>query len=138
MGFIGAGNMARSLAGGLIANGWPAARIVLSDPDASQRKAVEESLRVKTYPQNADVVARAQILVLAVKPQIMHAVATEIALAVRETRPLILSIAAGIRLPDLQRWLGAEIPLVRAMPNTAALVSAGASALCANALANER
>lgn len=130
--------MARSLAGGLIANGWPAARIVLADPEAAQRRTVEELLRVKTFAQNADVVGRAQILVLAVKPQTMPAVAAEIAPAVREMRPLVLSIAAGIRLQDLQRWLGAEIPIVRSMPNTAALVSAGASALCANAFANER
>ncbi len=130
--------MARSLAGGLIANGWPAARIVLSDPDPSQRKTVEERLKVKTYARNADVVERAQILVLAVKPQAMRAVAAEIAPIVRQTRPLVISIAAGIRVSDLERWLSATVPLVRAMPNTAALVGSGASGLYANPLVNER
>jgi pyrroline-5-carboxylate reductase len=138
VGFIGAGNMARSLAGGLIANGWPAARIILSDPDASQRAVVEERLKVKTYPRNGDVAARAQILVLAVKPQTMRAVATEFAPAVRTARPLIVSIAAGIRLGDLARWLDADVALVRAMPNTPALVGAGVSGLYANARTNER
>src|SRR5258706_8005104 len=138
VGFIGAGNMARSLAGGLIANGWPPARIVLSDPDPSQRDTAEERLKVKTYIRNADVVSQAQILVLAVKPQVMHAVATEIAPIVRETRPLVISIAAGIRVSDLERWLSARVPLVRAMPNMAALVGSGASGPFANSLANER
>lgn len=138
VGFIGAGNMARSLAGGLIANGWPGSRIVLADPDPAQRKAVEERLKVKTFADNREVVSRAQILVLAVKPQTMRAVATEIAASVREARPLVVSIAAGIRAGDLTRWLGGEVPLVRAMPNTAALVGSGASGLYANRLANER
>ncbi len=130
--------MARSLAGGLIANGWPATRIVLSDPDPSQRKTVEEHLKVKTYASNADVVEQAQILVLAVKPQTMRVVAIEIAPIVQTTRPLIISIAAGIRVDNLQRWLNVAIPLVRAMPNTAALVGSGASGLYANPLVNER
>jgi pyrroline-5-carboxylate reductase len=136
VGFIGAGNMARSLAGGLIASGWPAGSIALSDPDTVQRLAVEKHLKAKTYRDNNDVVARADILVLAVKPQSMHAVAHEIGPAVQRHRPLVISIAAGIRTADLQRWLGAELPLVRAMPNTPALVGSGASALYANALAS--
>lgn len=136
VGFIGAGNMARSLAGGLIANGWPARRIILSDPDATQRRAVAQRLGVKTYADNNHVAARAQVLVLAVKPQVMRDVASGIGAEVRRRRPLIISIAAGIRTADLQRWLGAEIPLVRAMPNTPALVGAGASGLYATAAAN--
>jgi pyrroline-5-carboxylate reductase len=130
--------MARSLAGGLIANGWPAARIIMSDPDPAQRKAVEEHLKVKTSAGNQEIAARAQILVLAVKPQTMQAVATGIAGSLQETRPLIISIAAGIRVADLMRWLRSEIPVVRAMPNTAALVGSGAAGLYANRLVNER
>ncbi len=137
VGFIGAGNMARSLAGGLIANGWPNSRILLADPDPAQRRAVEEHLKVKTYAANREVVERAQILVLAVKPQVMSTVAKEIATAVRQTRPLVISIAAGIRIRDLERWLQAEVPIVRAMPNMAALVGSGASGLYANRLSNE-
>lgn len=130
--------MARSLAGGLIANGWPASRVILSDPEPAQRNAVEERLNVRTYADNGEVAARAQILVLAVKPQTMRAVAAGLAAVVRETRPLIISIAAGIRVSDLTRWLNAEVPVVRAMPNTAALVGSGAAGLYANALVNER
>lgn len=130
--------MARSLAGGLIATGWPTARIILSDPEASQRRAVEGRLKVKTYERNGDVVGRAQILVLAVKPQTMRAVATEIAPLLQAHRPLVISIAAGIRVGDLERWLKTDLAIVRAMPNTPALVGSGASGLYANRLANER
>lgn len=136
VGFIGAGNMARSLAGGLIANGWPARRIILSDPEASQRTMVEKRLKAKTYSSNADIATRAQVLVLAVKPQAMRVAATDIAPFVRRHRPLVISIAAGVRIVDLERWFDAKIPIVRAMPNTAALVGAGATGLFANALAD--
>jgi pyrroline-5-carboxylate reductase len=138
VGFIGAGNMARSLAGGLIANGWPARRIILSDPEASQRDVVEKRLRAETYAMNAEVAARAQILVLAVKPQVMRSVASDIAPSIRRTRPLIISIAAGIRMADLERWFEAKLPIVRAMPNTPALIGAGATGLYANARADRR
>ena len=136
VGFVGAGNMARSLAGGLIANGWPRQRIILSDPASDQRAAIAKHLGVKTYASNADI-AKAQIVVLAVKPQMLRTVAAEIATAVQRTRPLIISIAAGIRSSDIQRWLGADLPIVRVMPNTPALVGSGASALYANALVND-
>lgn len=130
--------MGRSLAGGLIANGWPARRVMVADPEPSQRQTMEKRLKVKTYATNTDIAARAKILVLAIKPQTMRTVATEIAPFVRRLRPLVISIAAGIRLADLERWLNAEVPIVRAMPNTAALIGAGATGLYANALTNQR
>lgn len=138
IGFIGAGNMARALAGGLIANGWPAGRIVFSDPDKSQRDAVKKRLGARTFALNADVASLAKILVLAVKPQVMREISADIAAAVQRHRPMVISIAAGIRIADLERWLKATIPIVRAMPNTPALVGAGAAGLCANASANRR
>jgi pyrroline-5-carboxylate reductase len=138
IGFIGAGNMARSLVGGLIANGWPTSRIILSDPEPSQRLAVEKRLKAKAYALNADVAARAKVLVLAVKPQAMRTIATEIAPIVRRAHPLVISIAAGIRIADLERWLDAKVPIVRAMPNTAALIGAGAAGLYGNGLVDQR
>ena len=130
--------MARSLAGGLIANGWPARRIIVSDSEPLQREAVEKRLKAKAYATNPDIVSRARILVLAVKPQVMRTVATEIAPFIRRYHPLVISIAAGIRISDLERWFDARIPIVRAMPNTPALVGAGAAGLYANALADRR
>lgn len=130
--------MARSLVGGLIANGWPTSRVILSDPEPSQRQAVEKRLKVRTYALNTDVAARAKVLVLAVKPQTMRTVAVEIAPVVGRTRPLVISIAAGIRIADLERWLDAKVPIVRAMPNTAALIGAGAAGLYGNRLVDQR
>ncbi|MBI3900396.1 MAG: pyrroline-5-carboxylate reductase [Gammaproteobacteria bacterium] len=132
VGFLGAGNMARSLAGGLIANGWPSQRVILSDPNAEQRATVATLFRVKTYATNADIAGRAQILVIAVKPQVLQAVAREIADVAQKQRPLVISIAAGVRADDIQRWLGGGLPIVRAMPNTPALVGSGATGLYAN------
>ncbi len=137
VGFIGAGNMARGLAGGLIKNGWGQNQIILADPEPSQRVAIESVLGVKTFASNNDVAARADILVLAVKPQVLGDVAKSLASTVQKNKPLIISIAAGVRIEDIDRWLGDGLAVVRAMPNTAALIGSGASGLFANDRANE-
>ncbi len=134
IGLIGAGNMARSLAGGLLQNGWDPGQIVLSDPDPQQCQAVEQSLKVRCFANNADVAAKADVLVLAIKPQVAADAATDIAkkLQTMAKKPLLLSVIAGIRIPTLEHWLGNDLAIVRAMPNTAALVGSGAAALFAN------
>lgn len=137
IGFIGAGNMARSLASGLLKNGWAKDQITLSDPEASQRQAIESVLGVKTFADNAAIIPHAEILVLAVKPQVLAEVAKALADAVQKKKPLIITIAAGVRLEDLDRWLGGGLPIVRAMPNTAALIGSGASGLYANERVSE-
>ena len=137
IGFIGAGNMARSLASGLLKNGWGLSQIVLSDPESSQRQAIESVLGVKTFADNEVVVTRAEILVLSVKPQLLAEVAKALVHVVQKTKPLVISIAAGVRLEDIDRWLGGGLPIVRAMPNTAALIGSGASGLYANERVNE-
>lgn len=133
IGFIGAGNMARSLASGLINNGLPAAHLVLSDPDEGTRGAVQDQLGVTVYEHNLDVIKHSEVIVLAVKPQILREVAEPLRAAVQQHRPLVISIAAGVRSDDLERWLGGDLALVRVMPNTAALVGSGASGMTANA-----
>ena len=131
--FIGGGNMARSLIGGLIADGWPADRIRVSDVDTEALARLAQGFGVATGTDNTEAAAAADILVLAVKPQVMHAVASDLA-AAGTTRPrLVISIAAGIRSSDLDRWLGGDNAIVRCMPNTPALVQSGATALFANA-----
>ncbi len=137
VGFIGAGNMARSLAGGLLKNGWQPERIILSDPEPTQRQAIETVLGIKAFADNNEVAARADILVLAVKPQILADVTKALAAAAQKKKPLIVSIAAGVRVEEIDRWLGGGFAIVRAMPNTAALIGSGASGLYANARANE-
>lgn len=134
IGFIGGGNMARSLMGGLIQNGWPRAAVCVADPDQAQRAGVAQALGVRTFADNRELAHCAEALVLAVKPQVLKAVALEIAPVVQQKKPLVISIAAGIREHDLQRWLGGDCAIVRVMPNTPALVGAGASGMYANDL----
>ncbi|HIO55354.1 MAG TPA: pyrroline-5-carboxylate reductase [Chromatiales bacterium] len=129
--FIGGGNMARSLIGGLIADGTRVERIRVSDPSAEQRSQLQGLFGIATFADNHDAIAGADVIVLAVKPQIMQAVATGLAPALSGVKPLLLSIAAGIRSTDLHRWLGGHVALVRTMPNTPALVRSGATGLFA-------
>ncbi|MGD8311043.1 MAG: pyrroline-5-carboxylate reductase [Gammaproteobacteria bacterium] len=130
--FIGSGNMASSLVGGLIADGWDPARIRVADPDTQQLERLLQRYPVFTTTDNREAAASADAVVLAVKPQNMKAVATELSEAIGQHGPLVISIAAGIREPHLAGWLGEHTPIVRAMPNTPALVQSGATALYAN------
>lgn len=129
--FIGAGNMARAIIGGLLENGFAPSAIWASEPDAERlQDLTERGLNVTS--DNSAAVAAADIVVLAVKPQVMKSVATDLAAAVQSRRPLVVSIAAGISLEALERWLGGAVALVRCMPNTPSLVQTGASGLFAN------
>lgn len=131
--FIGGGNMATSLLGGLIADGWNPDHIQVSEPDPARRELLHSRYGVDTDTDNSAAVNRSDVVVLAVKPQILKLVATDIAAAVQGRRPLVVSIAAGVREPDLRRWLGGDAAVVRCMPNTPALVQTAATGLYANA-----
>ncbi|RMD69378.1 MAG: pyrroline-5-carboxylate reductase [Gammaproteobacteria bacterium] len=136
IGFIGGGNMAASLIGGLIADGVPPSRLWVAEPDATRRKGLEARFGVQAREDNRAVAEVADVLVLAVKPQVIREVARALAPIVQARRPLVISIAAGVRERDLERWMG-KVPLVRAMPNTPALVQSGATALHANPYVDE-
>lgn len=125
--------MARSLIGALIGHGADAATIAVAEPRADARDELARDFGVRTFADNADAVAGAGCVVLAVKPQMMRKVCEHLAEPLRESRPLLISIAAGVRIEQLERWLGAHLAIVRCMPNTPALIGAGASGLCANA-----
>jgi pyrroline-5-carboxylate reductase len=141
VGFIGAGNMARALAGGLLASGYARQRLILSDPLPEQREGAARALGLEVYADNKAVAERAEVLVFAVKPQTLAAAAREVAEIVQRRLPLVVSVAAGVRTADLERWLsgggGEGLAIVRAMPNTAALVGSGAAGLYANARVDE-
>lgn len=132
--FIGGGNMATSLIGGLIAQGHPADSISVSDPNESQREQLIQQYSINAFADCGPAMADADIVVLAVKPQVMKAVALSIAAAITSEakQPLFVSIAAGINLFSLQSWLGEEQAIVRCMPNTPSLIQLGASGLYAN------
>ncbi len=132
IGFIGAGNMARSLIGGLLDQGHPRARLHAADPGLEARDACA-ALGIEVTDDNRAVCGAVDVLVLAVKPQAMAEVAVELSPAVRAHRPLVISIAAGIPLASLARWFeDPRLPMARAMPNTPALLGCGASGLYAN------
>lgn len=130
--FIGGGNMATSLIGGLIAGGYDAQTIWVADPDRSKLDVLHRRFGVNTTTDNLQAVQEAEVVILAVKPQQLKSVALALKGGATPLRPLWLTIAAGIRSADLERWLGSPVPIVRAMPNTPALVQAGATALFAN------
>jgi len=129
--FVGGGNMATSLIGGLLKRGTAPADIVVADPDANQRQRLEHAFGVATVATATAAVAGAGTVVLAVKPQQMAEVSRSIAAQVQAARALVISIAAGIRLRDIERWLGSGVPLIRTMPNRPALIGAGITALFA-------
>jgi len=129
LGFIGGGNMARAILGGLIAKGTRASDVVVVEVDAVARLRLVSEFGVSTVERPGAELARVDTLVFAVKPQQMREAAQ--AAAPHLTDPLVVSIAAGIRLDDLSRWLGGLERLVRAMPNTPALVHAGVTGLYA-------
>lgn len=130
---IGGGNMARGLLGGLLARGIAPERITVTDPDDSARAALARDHGVQVGTDNNAAVAGAQVVVLAVKPQVMGEVTRALAPALRLARPLVISVAAGIRAAQLQGWIGTGVPVVRAMPNRPALLGAGATGLYADA-----
>jgi pyrroline-5-carboxylate reductase len=129
--FIGGGNMASAMIGGLVRQGWPPDAIQVVEISAPAREQLEAKLNVKTYAALGADAVRSGCIVLSVKPQQLR----EVARGLRPylTSQLIVSIAAGIRLADLGRWLGSYRRLVRVMPNTPALAGAGVSALYAPA-----
>ncbi|WP_439509681.1 pyrroline-5-carboxylate reductase [Marinimicrobium koreense] len=128
--FIGAGNMARSIIGGLVQEGYPAERIRASDLNRDALEQLSRDFGIGTG-DNAAVAEWAEVVVLAVKPQVMKTV-TEALRPSLAHHPLLISIAAGIDGASLSRWLGEDQAIVRCMPNTPALVKTGASGLHAN------
>lgn len=131
---VGGGRMGRALAGGLLRRGWTPERIAAADPDpaALERLARDCGLERLHHENSVAYAERPPAAVLfAVKPQALPAVATDLAPWMVSDRPLLLSIAAGVRAGDVARWTGRHCPVVRAMPNTPALVGAGLSALYA-------
>lgn len=127
--FIGGGNMARAIIGGLLARGCPASDIVVVETDAGRRAGLVEDYGVGVSAE-LPAAARADIIVLAVKPQQLRDVAIFLG-SLLDTQ-LVVSIAAGVRCSDLTRWLGDYRSVIRVMPNTPAQVQAGVSALYAS------
>lgn len=130
--FIGGGNMARSLVGGLVARGHAGGSIHVAEPVPALREALAADFAVTVSGEAAQAVVGASTWVLATKPQVLRNVCEGLADVAQRTRPLVVSIAAGITAAQLERWLGGNVPVVRAMPNTPALLGAGVTGLFAS------
>jgi pyrroline-5-carboxylate reductase len=137
IGFIGGGNMASSLISGLIASGHSPSQIWVSDINQDALQALANKLNVNISVSNDAVINEVDVVVLAVKPQILRDVAKSFATLVQAKNALVVSIAAGISQSSLSQWLGANVAIVRCMPNTPALVLTGATALHANPNVND-
>ncbi|MFN8998366.1 MAG: pyrroline-5-carboxylate reductase [Betaproteobacteria bacterium] len=127
--FVGGGNMASALIGGMLARGWPASHVRVAEVDAGARKRLDERFGVFASADLAGAAAGSDCLLFAVKPQQLRAVAATAAPLCVDR--LVVSVAAGVRMADLARWLGGHERIVRVMPNTPALVRAGVSVACA-------
>lgn len=130
IGFIGAGNMATSLIGGMLRGNFQPQQIIASDRNVEQLEQLQQQFGIATDTDNAVLASNCDVLVLAVKPQIMQAVCQALP---RNRKPgqLVISIAAGISCQSLADWLGADTALIRCMPNTPALRGQGVSGLYA-------
>jgi pyrroline-5-carboxylate reductase len=131
--FLGGGNMGRALIGGLLRRGTRPEHICVGESFAPARDALSADFGIQATTDNAAAVEAASVVVVAVKPQIAGTVLAPLQPLLQRTRPLVISIAAGIRIAALESWCGAGVPVVRAMPNRPALVGAGATGLFAPA-----
>jgi pyrroline-5-carboxylate reductase len=130
IGFIGAGNMAQSIIGGLLSAGTPKATLWATARSEEKRHHLQTHFDVNVTDNNITAVEACRVLVLAVKPQMMFGVCEQIAPYIREK--LIISVAAGISCDSLSKWLGPEAAIIRCMPNTPSLIGQGAAGLYAN------
>ena len=133
VGFIGGGNMGRAIAGGLLRGGMHATDLMIAEPLPEQCDILRKELYgIMVTDDNAAVAAVVDTLLFSVKPQILKPVCQGLAAIVQQSRPLIMSIAAGPTIRDIDQWLGGGLSVVRVMPNQPALIDQGISALFAN------
>ena len=136
IGFIGAGNMAYALINGLLNNGYDSKNIKVSDPNHELLQKREAELNITTFENNSSLVEACDIIVFAVKPQVLSKVCLELREKIKP-KHLFISIVAGIRVNDINRWLGGKYSLVRTMPNTPALMQHGVTGLFPNELVSD-
>jgi pyrroline-5-carboxylate reductase len=131
IGFLGGGNMARALIGGLIGRGMPATQLRVGEPGADARERLARDFKIQASPDNRSAIDGCGLVILAVKPQEAGAVLRALAPTLQVARPLLLSVAAGIPIASLRAWAGPDIPIIRTMPNRPALIGAGVTGLYA-------
>lgn len=130
--FIGGGNMATAIIAGLINKGTVPADICVADPSSERLAVLAKQYAVRTVTDNHQALDAVDVLILAVKPQVMQQVCVSLASKVQEHKPLIISVAAGLPAELINGWLGGDLAVVRVMPNTPAMVGVGMTGLWAN------
>lgn len=131
---IGAGHMGACLIGGLINKGHAPDSIWVSDPNSDKLQALKNEFQVQVTSENKKAIQSADFIILAVKPKQVLPVIRELSEIILNNKPLVISIAAGIRTKSLEKILGTSIPIIRAMPNTASLIGCGVTGVFANPL----
>ena len=131
--FIGGGNMASAILGGLIENGYSSQNIWVSDPSDDKLNELKKQFSINVTSDNIHAIKQSDVVVLAVKPQVMQQVISPLSDVLKTKQALVISVAAGISLDSLANWTDKSLSIVRCMPNTPALVQQGASGLLANA-----
>src|SRR6185437_3761897 len=130
---LGAGNMGRALIGGLLRHGMRPEQIAVGESQEAARITLSRELGLAATTDNAAAIRKADVILLAVKPQDAGAVLAPLGPDLQQRSPVVLSIAAGVRIEALRGWCGAGVPVIRAMPNRPALVGAGVTGLFAQA-----
>jgi pyrroline-5-carboxylate reductase len=131
IGFLGGGNMARALIGGLIGRGTSPTQLSVGEPSAEGREQLAQQFKVRVSADNGAAIEGCELIIVAVKPQEAGSVLGALAPQLRATRPVLLSVAAGIQLASLSAWAGPDVPVIRTMPNRPALIGAGVTGLYA-------
>jgi pyrroline-5-carboxylate reductase len=137
IGFVGAGNMASSLICGLLATGFPAQRLWAADPDPQQLSRLSDHQGIHLTSDNSEMARHADVVVLAVKPQVLADIVKPMHQALIDGNALVISIAAGINSTALNKWMP-DVPVIRCMPNTPALVGQGMTGLFATSAVSDQ
>jgi pyrroline-5-carboxylate reductase len=131
IGFVGGGNMARALIGGLIGRGTAASQLSVGEPAPAARESLARDFKVRVSADNRAAIEGCDLVIVAVKPQQAGAVLKALAPRLQEARAVLVSVAAGIQIASLSTWVGAAVPVIRTMPNRAALIGAGVTGMFA-------
>ena len=136
--FIGGGNIAYSLISGLIKNNFPKEKIWVSNPGDEKRQQLKTAFNVNITANNRAAIEAAGIVIFCVKPQVITTVLNEATEVLKKHKPLIISVLAGVKISSFQKWVGNELSIIRAMPNTPAVLGCGITALYANSNASPK
>ncbi|HEY6453702.1 MAG TPA: pyrroline-5-carboxylate reductase [Steroidobacteraceae bacterium] len=131
IGFVGGGNMARALIGGLIGRGTAASQLSVGEPAPGARESLARDFKVRVNADNRAAIDGCDLVIVAVKPQEAGAVLKALAPQLQTARTVLVSVAAGIQIASLSAWVGAAVPVIRTMPNRPALIGAGVTGMFA-------